>query len=148
MTKSSRSPARIVASLAERVPATRTREYIADVIARYFASFGTRAVDARLELFADDVRFEDPAGHTVAADLAALRHFWRAMIPSDWDIRFVLDRVAIVGDEALATATMTVAERSAIPVDVVVNCHFAFGDDGRICSYRAFYDAESILERR
>lgn len=138
----------IVASLAARVPATRTREYIADAIVRYFASFGSRAVDARLELFADDVCFEDPAGHAVASDCATLRRFWLETIPTDWDVHFALDRVAIVGDEALATATMTVLAPAAVRVDVVVNCHFAFDADGDICRYRAFYDGESIVEHR
>jgi ketosteroid isomerase-like protein len=148
VTVARRPPKAIVSTLASRVPATQTREHISGAITCYFASFQTREVDVRLELFADEVRFEDPAGYTVASNRAALRRFWLETIPTDWDVRFVLDRVAVVGDEALATATMTIDAPDTLPVDVVVNCHFAFGRDGRIRTYRAFFDRESIVERR
>ncbi len=63
-------------------------------------------------------------------------------------MRFTLERVAIVGDEALATATMSVRAGTRAPAEVVVNCHFVFrGGDSRIVQYRAFFDAASITER-
>jgi ketosteroid isomerase-like protein len=144
----SRLPADVIAAIAARVPATLGRDHIAAAVAAYFASFETRALEARLALFADDVHFEDPAGRLVASDRAGLREFFGEIVPSDWDVRFILERVAIVGDEALATATMRVSAGDADPIDVIVNCHFAFGGDGRIRSYRAFFDGQSIIERR
>jgi ketosteroid isomerase-like protein len=131
-----------------RVPATVARASIEGSVARYFASFAANDVDARLDLFADAVRFEDPAGQLVASSRAELRAFWVEAVPHDWDVRFTLERVAIVGDEALATATMSLRAGTRAPAEVVVNCHFVFrSGDGRIVQYRAFFDAASITER-
>ena len=125
-----------------------TRERIAEAVGRYFASFAAKDVDGRLQLFADDAWFEDPAGQLVASNRDGLRAFWVDLIPSDWDVRFTLERVAVVGDEAIGTATMRLCAGSRTPVDVLVNCHFVFDADGRIRQYRAFFDAESITDTR
>jgi ketosteroid isomerase-like protein len=143
VTESSGTP---VARLVARVPASLTRERIADAVGRYFASFAAKDVNGRLQLFADDARFEDPAGQLVASSRDGLLAFWVDLIPSDWDVRFILERVAVVGDEAMSTATMWLRAGSRTPVDVLVNCHFVFDADGRIRQYRAFFDAESITD--
>ena len=136
-----------VARLVARVPATLPRERIEGAVSTYFASFAARDVDTRLGLFADDVRFEDPAGQLVASERAGLRAFWVDLVPSDWDVRFTVERVVVVGDEAMATATMRLRAGRRTPVDVLVNCHFVFDGNCRIRQYRAFFDAASITEK-
>ena len=103
-------------------------------------------MDTRVALFADDVRFEDPAGHLAASGRAALRAFWADAVPADWDVGFTLERVAVVGDEAMATAMMQLRAGTRSPVAVLVNCHFVFDGEGRVAAYRAFFDAESITD--
>jgi steroid delta-isomerase len=115
-------------------------------VVAYFASFGERDVEGRLALFAAGVVFEDPAGRVVASDPAGLREFWVERIPADWEIVFTLERVAIVGDEALATATMRLRAGPKLPVDVLVNCHLVFDANRQITSFRAFFDRDSITE--
>ena len=143
MTESSGTP---VARLVARVPARHERQHIEQVVSTYFASFAAHDVDTRVALFADDVRFEDPAGHLAASGRDALRAFWVDAVPADWDVRFTLERVAVVGDEARATATMQLRAGTRSPVAVLVNCHFMFDGEGRVSHYRAFFDAEAITD--
>jgi len=137
-----------VARLAAGVPARHAREVLLSSITTYFSSFGAADVETRIALFADEMVFEDPAGRHVASDVAGLRAFWVEKIPPDWKVAFTLERAAIVGDEALATATMHLRAGEKSSVDVLVNCHFAFDQDGRIVSFRAFFDEQSIVDSR
>ena len=144
MTAESSGPG--VARIAASVPAVHPRPRLEVAVGAYFSSFTAKDVETRLALFADDVVFEDPAGRLIASDPDGLRAFWVDTIPSDWEVTFTLERVAIVGDEALATATMRLRAGEKSPVDVLVNCHLVFDAAGRIERFRAFFDAESITE--
>ena len=124
------------------------RASIEDSVARYFASFATSDVDARLDLFADAVRFEDPRANWSRRASRNCARSGSTRCRATGTCGSPSSGVAIVGDEALATATISVRAGTRAPAEVVVNCHFVFrGGDGRIVQYRAFFDAASITER-
>jgi SnoaL-like protein len=140
------SSGRILAKLVSSVPATIDPATVRDRITAYYASYDPLDVAAREALFAPDCRFEDPAGNLVATDQASLHHFFTDVLPATWMISFRLDRVAVVGNEALATATMRLQADQRTPVEVVVNAHFAFTDTGLIRSARMFFDEAAITD--
>jgi ketosteroid isomerase-like protein len=140
------SSGRMLARLVAAVPATVDQATVRARVAAYYASYDTGDVAAREALFADTCRVEDPAGRVVATGRAELHGFFTATLPADWSIRFRLDRVAVVGDEALATTTMTLRIPQRTPVEVLVNAHFVFTAPGLVTSLRMFFDAAAMRD--
>jgi succinate dehydrogenase/fumarate reductase flavoprotein subunit len=134
--------ARLVSSVPSAVDAGTIRERIA----AYYASFSPADARARENLFAPDCHVEDPAGHVVATDRDSLGIFFDQGIPPHWSIRFRLDRTAVVGQEALATSTLTLRVGDREPVEVIVNAHFVFADSGLIRSLRMFFDEAAMTD--
>jgi SnoaL-like protein len=139
---SGRSLVRLVAS----VPAATAPDVLRARIAAYYDSYATQDLTGREALFAATCRFEDPAGHVVADDRASLHEFFVTGIPAHWSITFALERIAVVGDEALATVTLSLQVADRTPTAVLVNTHFAFDDRGLIASARTFFDAEAMTD--
>jgi limonene-1,2-epoxide hydrolase len=140
------SSGRALAKLVASLPATVDPATIRSRIAGYYATYATNDITARESLFAADCRFEDPAGHVVATDGESLHHFFIGTIPATWSIDFRLDRVAVVGNEALSTSTMTLRVGDRLPVHVVVNAHFVVSADGLITSVRTFFDEAAMRD--
>jgi len=134
--------ARLVAS----VPASIDADTVRSRIGAYYASYPTDDSSSREALFADPCRFEDPAGIVMATDRDSLHRFFHEVIPADWHFTFRLERVAVVGNEALSTATMRLRVGDRPPVDVLVNAHFQFTEAGLIRSVRTFFDEQSIRD--
>jgi ketosteroid isomerase-like protein len=140
------SSARSLAKLVASIPTTVDPSTVRACITAYYASYATGDLSARESLFADPCHFEDPAGHVVATDRASLHRFFTETIPANWSIDFRLDRVAVVGNEALATSTMTLRAAQRTPADVIVNAHFVISDSGLIHTVRTFFDEESMKD--
>ncbi len=138
------SAGRVLAKVVASVPATVDPTYVRRCIATYYATYAVRDPDTRESLFADNCRFEDPAGRIVATDRASLHRFFTEFVPPTWSIAFHLDRVAVVGNEALATTVMRLDIADRTPVDVMVNAHFTFTDAGLIGSVRTFFDEDAM----
>jgi hypothetical protein len=134
--------ARLVASR----PAATAPDTLRERVAAYYASYATGDIAGREALFAPTCRFEDPAGHVVATDPESLHAFFVAGIPSHWSIAFRLDRVAVVGDEALSTVTLTLRVVERVAVQVIVNAHFVFDGAGRISCVRTFFDEAAMTD--
>jgi hypothetical protein len=139
---SGRALARVVAAQPTAVAAEAVRERIA----AYYRSYSPVDLAAREALFADECRFEDPAGAVVATDRASLHAFFAEGIPAHWVINFRLDRVAVVGQEALSTSTLTLRVGPRAPVEVIVNAHFVFDEDALITSVRTFFDEHGMTD--
>lgn len=135
--------ARLVASVPAATPAPILRR----AVAAYYESYRTHDLAGRAALFAPACRFEDPAGHVVATDHDSLRDFFASGIPAHWAITFALERVAVVGDEALATTLLTLRAGDRPPTEVLVNAHFVFTADGLIESVRTFFDEDGMTDR-
>jgi hypothetical protein len=140
------SSGRILAKLVTSVPATVDPATVRARIADYYASYSTGDVAGREALFASECRFEDPAGRIVATDRGSLHGFFTDVLPASWSIAFRLDRVAVVGHEALATSTMTLAAPERTPVEVVVNAHFVLDGSGLIQTVRTFFDEGAMRD--
>lgn len=138
------SAGRLLAKTVSAVPATISPPDVRERIAAYYASYATGDVAGREALFSDDCHFEDPAGRVVASGAAALHRFFTEGIPPDWSVTFRLDRVAVVGNEALATSLSVIDAGARGGVENIVNAHFVFDDAGLIRSVRTFFDAESM----
>jgi len=140
------SSGRILAKLVSSVPATVDPSIMRERITAYYISYATADVTGREALFAPDCHFEDPAGRVVATDRKSLHLFFTEVLPASWSITFRLDRIAVVGNEALSTSTMTLRAAQRTPVEVVVNAHFVFSDSGLIRSVRTFFDAAAMRD--
>jgi len=143
------SSGRLLAKLVSSVPATVEPSTVRERVGAYYDSYRTGDLAGREALFADDCHLEDPAGRVVATGRRTLHEFFARSIPADWSIMFRLDRVAVVGNEALATTTLTLhaaGDPARTPVDVIVNTHFVFTDAGTIGSLRTFFDEESMRD--
>jgi hypothetical protein len=128
------------------VPSANTRESIETALRAYVTSWETGAVDARLDLFADDIVMEDPATVIRASNKAELDTFLRAGIPPEWSLSFAFIRCAVVGDEAILTYESTLATGSNPPANLLVNSYLRFNGAGKIDRMRVFWDAEAITE--
>lgn len=140
------SSGRLLAKLVAAVPATVDPSTLRDHITAYYLSYTTGDVAGREALFAPDCHFEDPAGRVVATDRESLHHFFTDVLPATWSITFRLDRVAVVGNEALSTSTMTLRAAQRVPVEVIVNAHFAFAESGLIQQVRTFFDEAAMQD--
>lgn len=140
------SSGRILARLVSSVPATVDPGDVRTTVAAYYASYADGDIARREALFAADCRVEDPAGNVVATDRDSLHRFFTEVLPSSWSISFRLDRVAVVGNEALATSTMTLAIPGRVPVEVVVDAHVVLDDRGLIRSLRMFFDEAAMRD--
>jgi ketosteroid isomerase-like protein len=127
------------------VPAVNTRAHIESVLRAYTATWASGDVAGRLALFGDDAFFEDPASVLRASGRAEIVAAFAALPPT-WDLSFEFVRVAVVGDEALATYVLTLQAGDASTSELLVNSHVVFGPDGLIRSIRTFFDAESITD--
>jgi hypothetical protein len=99
-----------------------------------------RDVDTRMSLFADPVRFDDPAGLQFASDKVGLRTFFDDAIRRGYSIRFFPERTIVSGDEALLVARVLLQLRETEPLLLLIHLHFVFDEDGLITQLRAFFD--------
>ena len=140
------SSGRILARLVASVPSPVPPEHVRAVVADYYSTYADGDLARREALFAPSLRFEDPAGRVVATDSASLHSFFTEVLPASWSLDFRLERVAVVGAEALATATMRLAVPDRVPVEVLVNAHFVLDGSGLVTSVRVFFDEESMRD--
>ncbi|KJE24305.1 SnoaL-like domain [Frankia torreyi] len=138
------STGRLLAKLVSSVPATISPADARARIAAYYASYAAGDVAGREALFSDDCLVEDPAGYVVARGAEALHRFFVEGIPPDWSVAFRLDRVAVVGNEAVATTLSVIDAGARGGLENVVTTHFVFDDAGLIRSLRTFFDADSM----
>lgn len=141
-----RSSGQGLTRLVAAVPAATPPDILRRRIAAYYESYATRDLAARVALFASDCRFEDPAGQVVATDRESLRTFFATGIPAHWSTSFQLERVAVVGDEALATATLSLRVGDRPATAVLVNAHFTFDGQSLISGVRTFFDENSMTD--
>jgi SnoaL-like domain len=132
---------------AAAVESANTRSTIEAALQTYVSSWGTGAVNERLDLFADDIVMEDPASIVRASNKAELDTFFRAGIPSSWVLSFAFLRCVVVGDEAILTYESTLATGANPPAKLQINSHVRFNTAGKIDCMRVFWDAESIIEQ-
>jgi steroid Delta-isomerase len=109
----------------------------------YLATFSATDRDGWLECFAEDAWIEDPIGAPRREGLEAIGEFWDEAhaIPDNIELR--LDVRIVVGHEA----AFTMQARPNLGGDtyaIDVIDHMTFDDDGKITSYRAFYDASTM----
>jgi SnoaL-like domain len=129
------------------VESSNTRPTIEAALQTYVSSWGTGAVDERLDLFADDIVMEDPATIVRATNKAELDAFFRAGIPPEWTLSFAFLRCVVVGDEAILTYESTLATGTNPPANLLINSHVRFNTAGKIDRMRVFWDAESITDQ-
>jgi hypothetical protein len=137
---------RVLARVAAAVPSTIEPDDVRARVAAYYASYATGDVAGREALFSADGHFEDPAGRVVADGPEGLHSFFTEGIPPDWTVAFHLQRVAVVGNEALATALTVIDAGERGGLENLVNAHFLFDEAGLIRSVRTFFDAESMTD--
>ena len=130
----------------EPITSVNDRTHIDGALRAYIASWPTCDVAARVALFADDVVVEDPATITRARTKEQLIAHLSAGIPADWSLTFTYVRAAVNGDEAILTYLVGLTIPDSLPGELLVNAYVSFGADGRITSFRAFFDTESITE--
>jgi steroid delta-isomerase len=140
------SSGRILARLVASIPTSVAPADVRAVVAAYYASYTGGDVAGREALVTPDCRVEDPAGRVVATDRATLHRFFTEVLPASWSIAFRLDRVAVVGQEALATTTMVLSVPERVPVEVVVAAHFVLDESGLIRSLRMFFDEQTMRD--
>jgi len=142
------SAGRLMAKIAAGVPGTAGAAHVRATIAAYYASYAEDEpdLDARAALFAPGCRFEDPAGRVVAEDREALRHFFTQVVPDGWTFRFRLERVAVVGDEAVSTSVLTVHGPGRTPVEAIIDAHWVFASNGLVAGVRTFFDEEALRD--
>lgn len=104
---------------------------------------GDRA--AWLRLFADDSRVEDPVGHLPAiVGREALAEFWDQAIGPLTSVEFEVSRQWEAGAEAMLLATVTVVSPTGAQVGYDGAFNYAFDEEGRIASLRAFWDLPQV----
>jgi hypothetical protein len=123
------------------VPSSIDRSHIEAAVNRYMASYCTRDVETRISLFAETLNFEDPIGHHLASTKGELKSFFERIVATGVSLRFIPERLVVVGDEALQIATLLIAHGGNDATLLLLYLHFVFGADGLITNVRVFYDS-------
>jgi hypothetical protein len=123
------------------VPSNIDRSQIEAAVNCYMASYGARDVETRISLFAETLDFEDPIGHHLASTKAELKDFFERTMATGVSLRFIPERLVVVGDEALQIAKLLIAHGETDTTLLLLYLHFIFGADGLITNVRVFYDS-------
>jgi len=127
------------------VPSTVSRDHIEKVVSTFMSTYPVRDVETRLSLFAENLRFDDPAGLKFADNRHELRQFFEDTIARGITIRFFPERLIVNGDEALQIARLLLQVDDTDPVLLLLHMHFVFGSGGLITELRNFFDEDCAL---
>jgi len=126
------------------VPANLERAHIETVVHRFMSTYPTKDVATRVSVFAEELRFEDPAGLRFASNKEELEKFFQDTIDSGYAIRFFPDRLIVDGDEALQIARVWLQVHDSDPILLLLHLHFVFDSDGLVTQLRTFFDEDSV----
>jgi ketosteroid isomerase-like protein len=129
---------------ANAVPTSVTRAHAEHAIRTFLASYAAKDVDTRIELFADDIIFEDPAGAEPVRGKADLDSFFRATIGNGWDIAMESEKIIKSGNEALSFTRAEWGLSGTEPARLTLVQNFAFDAAGKIIKLRIFFDETTI----
>jgi steroid delta-isomerase len=122
-----------------------TRDHMEQAARAYLVSYLNADIQARAALFADDAIFEDPVGTKPLRGIAEIVKFWQGAKDIRWWAAHDVRRLVVCGNEVMLhfVSTMKVPglEKAAMEVFEVQ----AFNDAGKICSVKAYFDADCIL---
>lgn len=119
---------------------------VAAVVREYLSSYDSGDVEQRVSLFADRLRFEDPAGVIRATDRSSLRAFYDELDKNAYHLKFSQDRLVVSGDSALVDATVDVAIGDLGTASIDLSLVVDLDGDGRIVTFRTFFDEGSVSE--
>ena len=122
------------------VPTSVERSHIESVVDRFMSTYASRDVATRISLFAEELCFEDPAGHRLASNRADLEQFFVGMVASGVSLRFFPERLVVVGDEALQIARLLIERGETDITLLLLHLHFVFNPEGLIAQVRVFFD--------
>jgi hypothetical protein len=120
------------------------REHAEAIFLTYMNSFETRDVTSRIALFANYVRFDDPADTRRASNKHELRSFFETAMPESWSMCFTLLSFALVGREAIVSYNVKLAAGTDNSSEMTVSAHVVFNKHLLITSWRTFFDVASI----
>ncbi len=99
--------------------------------------------DGFLGLFADDATIEDPVGSPLVVGKAGIAEFWDNVHSMGMEYSTEVVRAVSCGNEGVLVFNVT-TRGGGMAMTVKIVDVFALGDDGKIVSMRAFWDADCM----
>jgi steroid delta-isomerase len=125
-----------------------SRDSIITTIDTYIATYSATDREGWLECFAEDAWIEDPVGTERREGLDAIGDFWDEAhaIPDSIELRLGELRIVIGQEAAFTLESRPNLGGETYTLDVID--HMSFDADGKITSYRAFYDVATMRPAR
>jgi steroid Delta-isomerase len=125
-----------------------TRDSIMATIDTYIATYSATDREGWLECFAEDAWIEDPVGTERREGLDAIGDFWDEAhaIPDSIELRPGELRIVIGQEAAFTLESRPNLGGETYRLDVID--HMSFDAAGKITSYRAFYDVDTMRPAR
>jgi steroid Delta-isomerase len=121
-----------------------THDSILTTIDAYIAAYSATDREGWLECFAEDAWIEDPVGTERREGLDAIGDFWDEAhaIPDSVELRLGELRIVIGQEAAFTLESRPNLGGETYRFDVID--HMSFDAEGKITSYRAFYDIDTM----
>jgi steroid Delta-isomerase len=121
---------------------------IVTTIDAYIATYSATDREGWLECFAEDAWIEDPVGTERREGLDAIGDFWDEAhaIPDSIELRLGEVRIVIGREAAFSLESRPNLGGETYRFDVID--HMSFDAEGKITSYRAFYDVDTMRPAR
>ena len=112
----------------------------------YIKAWGSNDKKLLLSLFTEDAILEDPVGTPAFKGTEGVAKFWDfAHFESDRQLSTKFEEIRVCADQAIFRFTMQVRIPSKNQgLDLSIQEHITFADDGRIKHLRAFWDETSV----
>lgn len=112
----------------------------------YVKAWGSNDKALLLSLFTEDAILEDPVGTPAFKGTEGVAKFWDfAHIESDRQLSPKFEEIRVCADQAIFRFTMQVRIPSKNQgLDLSIQEHITFAEDGRIKHLRAFWDETSV----
>lgn len=121
-----------------------TPDELRAAVASYIDAMSTNDKERWVSLFATDATLEDPVGSEVSKGHDAIREFWDMVHTLSSTITLVPTGPVRVAGTEVAFPMQAVSDVGGTSMVVDIIDVFAFDDEGKIASMRAFWDPSEM----
>ncbi len=121
-----------------------TPEQVTAAVNNYLDSWRNSDNQARVALFADNARVEDPVGVPAIEGKPALLEFWQRAAAYPTKFTPTLKNIVVCGNEAIVEFSMHIEVIGAAKGTLQIIENFKLDKTGKIAELRAFWDEKSV----
>lgn len=121
-----------------------TPEQVSGAVNAYLESWRNGDSEARVALFSDNARVEDPVGVPAIEGKPALLAFWQRAAAYPTKFTPTLESIVVCGNEALVKFSMHIEVVGVTKGTLQIIENFKLDKAGKIVELRAFWDEKSV----